>query len=234
MTLDIRYSYRSPNYNSRGGAAVTSLCAHTTEGWWDSDLDWLCSASSGVSAHYVISPDGVIYEIVSPAMRAWHAGSGAWYGCSDLNTISIGVEISHVQGQPYGPNQWLAFDALGRLLIEQYPTIQQYMCCAHRWYAPSRKTDPTDYSDSQMKAFFAGLFSTYAVFRNATVDMLNCREGPGTQYPVALDGLAQLAPGQQFEVDDHTPSDDPTHPELWLHSVTGIGFVYSPLCEQVS
>jgi hypothetical protein len=72
------------------------------------------------------------------------------------------------------------------------------------------------------------------VWRNATIDLLNVRTGPGTQYPVALDGLAQLAPGQQFEVDDMTPSDDPAYPDGWLHTLAQIGFVYSRYCERVA
>lgn len=232
MALEINTEWSSPNFNGRGGKAITALCLHTTEGWWDSDLEWLCSAASGVSCHYVISPAGEIFQIVKDLDRAWHAGAGYWNGCSDLNTISIGIELSHVDGHPYDPAQWAACDELSRMLISRYP-IQQHMVCAHRWYAPDRRSDPTDISDPELHAWIAGLYDVHGWWMNATVDLVNVREGPGTQYPVALGGLAQLAPGQVFEVDDHTPSDDPTHPENWLHSSLGIGFAYSPLCAPV-
>ena len=233
MGLEIITAYSSPNYNSRGGKPISMIMVHTTEGAWDGDLDWLCSAASGVSCHYVISPAGEVYSIVPDEMRAWHAGTGSWNGISDANSYSIGIEISHEQGHAYGMLQQDVTAELCRMLIGRYQIIPS-MICAHRWYAPDRKIDPTDWSDHDLQVWIAGLYDAYGVYANATADMLNVRQGPGTMYPVALDGLAQLAPGQQFEVDDLTPSDDPMYPDPWLHSLTGIGFVYSPYCVKVS
>jgi hypothetical protein len=236
MTLEIDTErYSSPNYNSRGGKPISMIVLHTTEGSFAGDAEWMCSEVSGVSCHYLIAPGGAVYQLVGDEMRAWHAGEGSWHGIYDANSYSIGIEISHQQGHSYGMLQWEVTAELCRMLISRYGIIQS-MICAHRWYAtpPGRKTDPTDITDRDLQAWIAGLYDAYGVYRNATIDMLNVRQGPGTQYPVALDGMAQLAPGQQFEVDDMTPSDDPAYPDGWLHTLAGIGFVYSRYCERVS
>ena len=57
MKPAINYTRRSPNYDDRPpGTIIDSLVIHTTEGVWPTDLDWLCSSSSGVSCHYVLAP----------------------------------------------------------------------------------------------------------------------------------------------------------------------------------
>lgn len=235
MSFVIDTSYSSPNYNSRAGKPISMVLIHTTEGSFPGDLDWLCSPASGVSCHYVVSPDAKVYQIVPDEMRAWHAGEGSWHGIYDANSYSIGIEISKVQGTPYGPVQWDVTANLCQMLISRYAIIQP-MICAHRWYAtpPGRKFDPTDATDHELATWIAGLYGGYGIWANATPDMLNVRQGPGTQYPVALDGLAQAAPGQTFEVDDLTPSDDPAYPEPWLHALSGVGFVYAPYCTRVA
>jgi len=234
MGLEINTSaYRSGNYNSRAGKPISAICLHTTEGDWDSDARWMCDPDSGVSCHVTLAPDGSLYQLVDDEMRAWHAGSGSWNGITDLNSYSLGLEISHMQGHGYGPTQWAVAADLCQMWISRYSIIPS-MICAHRWYAPTRKIDPTDVSDHFLKQWIAALYDAGGVWRNATIDLLNIREGPGTQYPVALDGVAQLAPGQTFEVDDLTPSDDASHPDPWLHLMSQVGFVYSPLCQQVA
>lgn len=47
----------------------------------------------GVSAHYIISQEGVIYQLVDEKNIAWHAGRSYWRGKDGLNTNSIGIEL---------------------------------------------------------------------------------------------------------------------------------------------
>ncbi len=233
LTID-KTSYRSQNYNSRNGKPITMIMLHTTEGDFDGDAEWMCAERSQVSCHYLVDPDGAVYQLVADKHRAWHAGAGSWHGVYDANSYSIGIEISHKGGRAYGRSQWDVTAELCSILIASYGIVQT-MICAHRWYAtpPGRKSDPTDVSDPELRRWIAALYDGAGVWKNVTADMVNVREGPGTQYDVALEGIAQVAPGQQFEVDDLTPSDDPRHPQDWLHLACGIGFVYSPYCVMV-
>lgn len=47
----------------------------------------------GLSAHYLIHPDGTVVRCVPDHRRAYHAGKSKWKGVSDLNHNSIGIEF---------------------------------------------------------------------------------------------------------------------------------------------
>ncbi len=58
-------------------------------------LQRLCDPEYEVSAHYVVSDNGVIYQLVDEEMRAWHAGAGQWGDIRDINSHSIGIELDN-------------------------------------------------------------------------------------------------------------------------------------------
>jgi hypothetical protein len=158
ITID-KTTYVSKNFNERPpGTTIASLVIHTTEGAFDGDATWLCNPNSGVSTHFVIGPDGTIYQLVDPVHRAWHAGESSYAGKSNYNNFSIGVEISHQQGHAFGPNQQGALTALCKQLLAAYPTITRTYIVMHRQIAPDRKIDPTDVSDAQFAAWADALY----------------------------------------------------------------------------
>lgn len=163
MIID-KTSFASPNYNSREGTPISGIVVHSTEGVWASDLSWLCNPQTSgkyppVSCHYVVAPDGIIYQIVDDSDRAWHAGSGEYAGCDDWNTISLGIEISHVDGDAYTQAQLIAVTDLTAMLIHTYGIAPSHVIC-HRWLRPGEKFDPTNVSDSMfntwVNAFYTG------------------------------------------------------------------------------
>lgn len=164
FTID-KTTYRSPNFDARpAGTTISSIVLHTTEGAWDGDAQWLCNPQPNnpdarVSTHYVIPPSGsVIYQLVDPSKRAWHAGSGSYAGKSNYNNFSIGIEISHQQGHAFGAAQLPATTDLCRHLLKQYPSITRTYMVMHRQVAPDRKIDPTDVSDAQFAVWADRLF----------------------------------------------------------------------------
>ena len=60
----------------------------------DRALQWLCAPESRVSCHYFIDEAGRITQMVSEAMRAWHAGEASWAGETDINSASVGIETT--------------------------------------------------------------------------------------------------------------------------------------------
>lgn len=81
--------FTSPNQNARN-QKIRGITCH----WWGTPsgqkiegiVSWLCDKRAGTSAHYVVS-DGVVYCIVDPDRRAWHAGNSA------ANHHQIGIEL---------------------------------------------------------------------------------------------------------------------------------------------
>ena len=87
----------SPNHGERrGNSRPDMLLLHYT-GMPDAEaaLRRLCQQDSEVSAHYVVFENGRIVQCVPEARRAWHAGQAEWAGADDINSCSIGIEITN-------------------------------------------------------------------------------------------------------------------------------------------
>lgn len=112
----------SPNHSSRGGHPIRLVILHATAGSAASALGWLCNPASKVSAHYLIDKAGRIYALVEETLAAWHAGRAAWQGETDINAISIGIELENANTgtDPYPPAQLAAAAGLCCDLCRRY------------------------------------------------------------------------------------------------------------------
>jgi len=81
----------SPNH---GGEIVPRLVVihYTGDNSLQGALSWLCTPKSGVSAHLVISKDGVVYQLLPFNVKGWHAGRSEYNGEPNVNGFSIGIE----------------------------------------------------------------------------------------------------------------------------------------------
>ncbi|MDA0785676.1 MAG: N-acetylmuramoyl-L-alanine amidase [Proteobacteria bacterium] len=143
--------YQSPNCGARkpeqGHAPeIDTLVIHYT-GMMPTTRarDWLCDPASQVSAHYLLDEDGTSWRLVAEGDRAWHAGVGCWRGWRDINSRSIGIELSN-PGHDYGyrdfPDaQIAALIALAGDILARHP-IPAHNVVAHSDIAPDRKIDP--------------------------------------------------------------------------------------------
>lgn len=144
-------AFKSPNCGARkpeqGRAPeIDTLVIHYT-GMMPTERarDWLCDPASKVSAHYLLDEDGTTWRLVAEEDRAWHAGVGCWRGWRDINSRSIGIELSN-PGHYYGyrdfPDaQIMALIALSRDILSRHP-IPAHNIVAHSDIAPDRKIDP--------------------------------------------------------------------------------------------
>ncbi|KQI72404.1 N-acetylmuramoyl-L-alanine amidase [Loktanella sp. 5RATIMAR09] len=101
----------------------------------------LCNPETEVSAHYLIAENGEVLSLVPEALRAWHAGAGAWGGVTDVNSRSIGIELANSGFTPFAAAQ---MDALTDLLkgIKARWDIRPERVIGHSDMAPGRKIDP--------------------------------------------------------------------------------------------
>jgi len=156
-------SYRSLNYEQRPpGVQPSILVLHDGEGTAKSDLERLTNnrvpVKNRVSAHYYVTRAGLIYQLVYDELAAWHAGESAWGGFTTINPQSIGVESEHKRGQDWPQIQRDALAWLFRRCISRWHITQSNVTC-HRWIAPGRKFDPTDWLDAELRVWIAGLYS---------------------------------------------------------------------------
>lgn len=131
----------SPNFEARRPVIIV---IHATEqGSAEQSLKTLRTANSKgkVSAHYLVGDDGRIYQLVADGDRAWHAGGGSWGTITDLNSVSIGIEIDNEVGEAYTEAQ---IASLLRLLEDLCTRldIPKTQVIGHADLAPTRKRDP--------------------------------------------------------------------------------------------
>ena len=137
----------SPNVNERqNGARPAMLVLHYTGlPSVTRSIEVLADPECQVSCHYVIDETGRITQMVPERLRAWHAGLSCWHGETDLNSISIGIEIQnpgHSDGYPDFPEvQMRAVIALAKDIITRH-AIRADHVLAHSDVAPLRKDDP--------------------------------------------------------------------------------------------
>jgi len=190
----------SPNQNSRDEPSrIDMLVLHYT-GMATAGvaLERLCDPRARVSAHYVVEEDGVIWRLVPEHRRAFHAGVSCWEGESDLNAVSVGIEIvnpGHKWGyRPFPEAQMAAVELLCHELVARY-TIPPHRVVGHSDVAPQRKSDPGELFD-------------WARLACAGVGIWPPRSAPHTGLTVSaaqsFDDLASI--GYCLSVDLQTPA----------------------------
>lgn len=97
--------------------------------------------STEVSAHYVVGKDGKVFHMVNDYLRSNHAGVGKWGSVTDMNSISLGIEIDNNGSEPFTD---LQIKSLLQLLAQLKKTynIPTANFIGHQDFAPRRKPDP--------------------------------------------------------------------------------------------
>ena len=105
----------------------------------------LSEKSSNVSAHFLISRQGTIYNLLCPKYKAWHAGKSKWKKNTNINDYSIGIELEnrgHEFGyQNYSKKQYSSLKKLISFLKKNFLILDKDIIF-HSDIAPNRKKDP--------------------------------------------------------------------------------------------
>ncbi|ESQ76039.1 N-acetylmuramoyl-L-alanine amidase [Asticcacaulis sp. AC402] len=135
----------SPNFNERTSPPDMVVVHYTGMRTAKDALDRLCDPVAKVSSHYCIDEDGSVYRLVAEERRAWHAGVSFWKGATDINGLSIGIEIVN-PGHEFGYRDFPSaqVDAAIGLLddIRSRWDIADSRILGHSDVAPGRKQDP--------------------------------------------------------------------------------------------
>ncbi|HEY5071515.1 MAG TPA: N-acetylmuramoyl-L-alanine amidase [Caulobacteraceae bacterium] len=135
----------SPNFDARTAPPDMIVLHYTGMQTGAAALARLTDPQAQVSAHWMIEEDGGVFALVPEARRAWHAGKAFWRGATDINSISVGVELVN-PGHEFGYRAFppAQIRALITLLgdIRSRWTIGDARILGHSDIAPDRKEDP--------------------------------------------------------------------------------------------
>lgn len=200
--ISLQY-HPSPNYNDRRATKlapanqIDMLVLHYT-GMQSAQaaLERMCDPEAQVSAHYMVTEAGQIFQLIPDHYRAWHAGLGFWRQETDINSRAIGIEIvnpGHEFGyRPFPLRQMQAVRNLCRLLLNRYPIPANHVI-AHSDLAPDRKQDPGELFDwSFLAQAGIGLWQTPPASTKMT-----CAAAPQHQIDLAHFYLRRLGYGIQ-------------------------------------
>ena len=133
----------SPNHGARHVPRIQGIVLHATadDGNEALALAWLRSPASRVSCHLMVSRAGRVTRLVGDRQRAWHAGDAWWRGTTDVNSITLGIEIANRNdGEPYTAAQYNRVAAIVAHYCRQGLALDDVV--GHEAIAPGRKTDP--------------------------------------------------------------------------------------------
>jgi len=139
-----------------------------------------------VSAHYFISRQGEILQLVNEEKRAWHAGVSFWKGERDINSLSIGIELEN-KGHEWGYEEFpeLQIEALIWLIkdIKTRYDIPLQNILAHSDVAPTRKKD------------IGELFPWYRLMNENLIPLIKLQkiQAKGRLYPLTAPEFAREA-----------------------------------------
>jgi len=131
----VNFGIRKPNFVVIHHTAQTSL---------DQTIKTFTLTRTEVSAHYVVSRDGKVVQMVNDYLRSNHAGAGRWGNDTDLNSSSLGIELDNNGNEPYSDAQIKSLLSLLGTLKKRY-NIPTANFIGHADLAPKRKPDPNKF-----------------------------------------------------------------------------------------
>lgn len=131
----VNFGIRKPNF---------VIIHHTAQNSLDQTIKTFTMTKTAVSAHYVVSRDGKVVQMVNDYLRAQHAGLGKWGNDADLNSSSIGIELDNNGAEAYSPAQINSLLSLLGTLKKRY-NIPTANFIGHADMAPKRKPDPSNF-----------------------------------------------------------------------------------------
>lgn len=168
------YFIGTTNFNLRKPIFV--ILHHTAQNSCDQTLKTFTMSKSQVSAHYLVCKDGTVHHLLNDYLRAWQAGVSKWGNATDINSVSIGIEIDNNGFEPFTNPQ---INSLLQLLdrLKKAYNIPAANFIGHADIAPGRKVDPNRYFPWQKLAE-----NGFGLWYDTT----------GVQVPVEFDAMQAL------------------------------------------
>ncbi len=185
----------SDNYTASSlSRGIDYVVVHVTEGSATGTLSWFKNSSSNVSAHYVITYGGKIYQCVNDANTAWHAGNWTY------NVHSIGIEHEgYTYQNTWTDAQYRASAALTRWACLTYGVpMDRAHIIGHNEVPGATHTDPgPSFNWSYYMSLVRGGTpppSSLMAAKQVTATSLNVRSSPSTAGSI----IGSIDNGQRY------------------------------------
>lgn len=140
----------SPNYRKgRDKRLPIAIVDHITAGLMPGTLSWLCNPEAKASSHYLVTKQGIIYQLVADEDTAWHAGvvqkpNWSLYNGRNPNVYTLGIEHECISGGELTEMQYQATLWLHQLLCSKWniKIDQDHIIGHYRINSVNRPNDP--------------------------------------------------------------------------------------------
>ena len=133
------FQVATTNFNLRKPNFV--IIHHTAQNSCEQTLKTFTVPRTEVSAHYVICKDGTVHHMLNDYLRAWHGGVAKWGNVTDINSVSLGIELDNNGNEEFTEKQLNSLLILLAGLKKNY-NIPTPNFIGHADIAPPRKQDP--------------------------------------------------------------------------------------------
>jgi N-acetylmuramoyl-L-alanine amidase-like protein len=209
----------SPNQDARNAPAIEGIVLHATadDGEESLSLSWLRSTKSRVSCHLLVNRAGRVTRLVGDRQRAWHAGLSWWKGTSDVNSITLGIEIANRNdGEPFTDAQYRRVASIVAHYCKQGLSLDDVV--GHNQIAQGRKTDPLGWNWNLFRAMVQDQLWPANVLPNVAVTpSAPARRPPVVAALPAPVAVADASPKQRSAVKPKHVLQSRT---LWLNAMT--------------
>lgn len=130
----------SQNFNLRKPNFI--VIHHTDQDSCEQTYKTFALKRTQVSSHYVICDDGTVTQMLNDLLRGWHAGNSSWGHVTDMNSVSIGIELDNNGEEAFSYSQINSLTWLLEKLTKKYK-IPKTNIVGHADVAPGRKVDPS-------------------------------------------------------------------------------------------
>lgn len=140
----------SPNYSARPAGErgrVSCLVLHAdASASVAGSIAWIQNPASKVSYHAIVGRTGIVYGLVVPQNRAWHAGVSEFAGVPNCNDYSVGLCFSNrlEPAEEYTPAALEAGAWYAAQMVRAFPALTLDRITTHEAIARphGRKKDP--------------------------------------------------------------------------------------------
>ncbi|MGE5449813.1 MAG: N-acetylmuramoyl-L-alanine amidase [Methanomassiliicoccales archaeon] len=140
----------SPNFRpGRGGRKPIAIVEHITAGQMPGTLSWLRNPKAKASAHYLVTKNGRIIQLVRDEDTAYTVGNvqspdWAYYDGTNPNSYTLNVEHEALAGESLTESQYQASLWLHILLVDRWniPIDNDHIIGHYRIDSVNRPNDP--------------------------------------------------------------------------------------------